>query len=571
MFSTDAYPDPLNKNRAMMIYVIILIMFLLFTVYVLFIPMMDDQTLFQKSQHNLFNLVGVVLFYITTIATYFGIRTGYWNIASWGPIAMWFFIAHYHTIPFGYINSTQGAELIMMVTIGGLVKGRRGTVVAMFLSFFALFIGILMRPLMPADSLPPYISSVEAVVDSGIANAIALFLMVFGSGILTYLYIYLNSLMRMEGATTAVEDRMLTAEVLTQIAQKVSERVALKELLDDIIDRINAKFDFLYHVQIFLVDDTGSEARLVASTGVIGQQLLDRGHKLLVGSISVVGQVASRGHLAVARADMPDTIHRQNTLLPETKVEAAFPLQIGDRIIGVLDVQSKFLEAFSDGSLLLTFQAMADSISLAVDNVSQFERAETRLRENQRLVEEAREALREVERLNERLTGRVWGEYLKGSVEQIGAEIDFETQEKSHDVPLTATLQEALQINQLVQEQRGDTQVIAIPLRVRGYVIGAMEFELDHDNPFSPEDFDLVQEVSERFGMAVENARLVDESQRLAQREALVNQITSRLQTTNNVDTMLNDAAMSLRDSLNASKVIIRLGTPPSNNGGSSS
>ena len=115
----------------------------------------------------------------------------------------------------------------------------------------------------------------------------------------------------------------------------------------------------------------------------------------------------------------------------------------------------------------------------------------------------------------------------------------------------------------MIQESRNNRQVIAIPLRVRGQVIGAMEFEIEQENPFTPEDFDMVQEVSERFGMAAENARLVDESQRIAQREALVNQISSRLQSTNNIETTLAEAARSLKDTLKAESIVIRLGVPP--------
>ncbi len=145
--------------------------------------------------------------------------------------------------------------------------------------------------------------------------------------------------------------------------------------------------------------------------------------------------------------------------------------------------------------------------------------------------------------------------------------MNFETQSLNTEFEMTPTIQDAIRTKQLVEDHQDDSQVIAVPLRVRGHVIGAMEFELDADRGFSPEDLDLVQEVSERFGMAVENARLVDESQRLARREALVNQITARLQVTNDVDNMLTEATRSLYDTLKARRVSVRLGSPPSNKG----
>jgi hypothetical protein len=98
-------------------------------------------------------------------------------------------------------------------------------------------------------------------------------------------------------------------------------------------------------------------------------------------------------------------------------------------------------------------------------------------------------------------------------------------------------------------------------------VIGAIEFELDKDSSLSPEDLALIQEVGERFGLAAENTRLFEQSQRIAQREALVNEIGVRLQASNNIETTLAEAARSLKQTLRADKVAIRLGTPPDANG----
>ena len=106
----------------------------------------------------------------------------------------------------------------------------------------------------------------------------------------------------------------------------------------------------------------------------------------------------------------------------------------------------------------------------------------------------------------------------------------------------------------------GETQVIAVPVRVRGQVIGAMEFELTDTGNLSPEDLNLMEEVGEQLGLAAESNRLFETSQRVAQREALVNEISTRLQASNNVEMTLNEAARSLRSTLKANRVTIRLG-----------
>jgi GAF domain-containing protein len=193
------------------------------------------------------------------------------------------------------------------------------------------------------------------------------------------------------------------------------------------------------------------------------------------------------------------------------------------------------------------------------------ERAEQRLKENKELAEAARQARAQLDALNQQMTRQSWLRYLQSSTESLGLSADFEAETVKQDSALTPSLEEAMRINHLVQTQDGPRQVIAMPLRVRGQVVGAMEFEMDEAHPFTPEDFDLIREVGDRFGLAAENTRLVQESQRMAQREALVNQISAQLQGTNDVRTTLLEAARGLREALNADRVAIRLGMAEAN------
>jgi GAF domain-containing protein len=273
--------------------------------------------------------------------------------------------------------------------------------------------------------------------------------------------------------------------------------------------------------------------------------------------LSVIGQTTFKGEPVIARAGDRESIHRQNELLAQTLVEAAFPMRIGENIIGALDLQSR--QDLQLGEFdMLTFQSLANSLSLAIDSIRQFEAAKARVEENQRLAEQTRTALREVERLNQRLIGRAWSEYLSGKGDLLGLDIELEDNTVSSETTWTDTLANAAHTGGIVQDQN----VIAVPLRVRGVVVGAMEFELDEEGGFTPADFELVQEVSDRFGLAAENTRLVEESQRVAQRETLINEISSRLQSAINVEATLAEAARSLSDTLQANRIAIRLGIP---------
>jgi GAF domain-containing protein len=378
----------------------------------------------------------------------------------------------------------------------------------------------------------------------------------------TFLFLRFLRLSRSEAAAGAREDRLKLAELTTQVSQRISRRMALNEVLNNAVEQIETNYPSIYHAQIFLVDEKRQNARLVASTGEVGRLLLGRKHSLPVGSLSVIGQVTVQGKPIIARSDAGDGVHRRNEFLPETVVEAAFPLRIGEQIIGALDMQSKISGTFGDDDIP-TFQSLADHLAIAIDNARLFEETEKRLQENQQLVEQTRRTASEIERLNQQLTGRFWEEYLSGQSDSMGLNVDFNSKTARKDEEWTTTLEEALSFNHPIQQAQDGTQVIAVPVRVRGQVIGAMEFELDESGNLSPEDLNLIEEVGEQLGLAAESNRLFETSQRVAQREALVNEISTRLQASNNVEMTLNEAARSLRSTLKANRVTIRLGTPP--------
>lgn len=382
--------------------------------------------------------------------------------------------------------------------------------------------------------------------------------------IVIYVFQRIASISRAEGQTIEGEERFKLADINMQITQQASERQTLDVAMNATLNLILQNYPSLYHAQVFLIDEEGVQARLAASTGEVGKRLLEKGHSLAVGSLSVIGQTTLRGEVLVARAGLEDSVHRQNQLLPETSLEAAFPLVVAGQIIGALDLQSKTLTELNQSDRL-TFQSLANSLALTIDSIQQFEAAKARIVENQRLAEQTRSALRDVERMNQRLIGRAWSEYLSGQGNNFGLTANFDRNTVEEDNTWTETLKNAIEINNFVKE----ANVIAIPLTVRGQIIGAMEFELAEDEEFSPEDLELIQEVSNRFGLAAENTRLVEESQRTAQRETLINEITSRFQAAQNVEATLAEAARSLNDTLGAQRVMIRLGTPEESPNGS--
>lgn len=562
------YPDDLQRQRAYVILSFIGVGLVAYFVYAFFIPsnLYAPDTLYgyMSRTGKTLNVILIFAFFVFALLTLVMIRMGNLRWASWVAFLALCMVTIGTTYNTGLFDGFNTALAVITVFLGGLIVGRGGLLIATLITFATAVFSIIFRSSLTPDTLPDYIASVEALTRNSLSDLASLTLMIFGLAIITNEFLRSASAERRAGADEAVQAQLYIAQIVTELTRQTTRRVSVAELSNYTIERILVDFFKIYHAQIFLTDENGTEARLFASTGAVGKKLIERAHGLKIGSVSVIGQVTYLGKYIIAKSGSRDTVHQRNELLPETQVEAAFPLRIGDRVIGALDLQSKERDTFDREDLAQAFQTLADSIGLAIDNIRQYDRAEQRLQENQRLVEETREALRQVERLNQRLTGRIWTDYIGGAGYEIGASVDFEADKKLTQAELTASLKEAIENQQLVQTTTDEgRQIITVPLRVRGRVVGAMEFELDEDDPFTPDDLDLLNEVSDRFGVAVENVRLVNESQRTAQREALVNQIVGRLQTMNNVEDMVTEAAKGLRDALKANKIAIKLGTPP--------
>lgn len=363
-----------------------------------------------------------------------------------------------------------------------------------------------------------------------------------------------------EGQQAAAQQRVQLATITTAIASRITRRMGLDDVLNTAVNLIRDSYPDVYHVQIFLNDEAGAKAQLAASTGEVGRQLLARQHALDIGGQSVIGQVTDTGEAIIARAG--DGVHRRNELLPETQLEAAFPLRLGERVIGALDIQSTRRDSLNDEDAPI-LQALADTLAVGVDNARLIEQMEQRLAENQRLLNQTRTAAAEVERLNQQLTQQAWEHFLRAQPERdvFAFNLNTKTAEVQPGATWSPALVEALEFDRVVQGQTKQAQVVAVPIRVRGQVIGAIEFEAGV-HPLDETDIALIQTVCERLGFALDNARLYAETRRAAQRETTLNTINSRMQTSNQVDAVLAEAARSLQTTLGAQRVAIRLGAP---------
>ncbi|HHS96492.1 MAG TPA: GAF domain-containing protein [Chloroflexi bacterium] len=309
---------------------------------------------------------------------------------------------------------------------------------------------------------------------------------------------------RVAERTAALTRRTAQLEAAVEVARGAAAIRDIDTLLNEVVRLISDRFGF-YHTGIFLLDDAGEYAVLRAASSEGGQRMLRRGHRLKVGEVGIVGYVAGTGEPRIALDVGKDAVFFDNPDLPLTRSEMALPLKVRDKVIGVLDVQSDQPAAFTEEDIAV-LQAMADQIALGIENARLFQ-------ESQRTLEELQIAYGEHVRM-------AWEE-LRAPTALVYDRIEVTPAEPAPD-PL---VEEALEKGEIVAEvdPEEERSTVVAPLRLRDQIIGAIAVEeTDEARPWTREELELVEAVTEQVALALDSARLYAEAQeRAAEQEAL--------------------------------------------------
>lgn len=352
-----------------------------------------------------------------------------------------------------------------------------------------------------------------------------------------------------ENLEQRVQERTRDLELTTTIGREASALRDLGELLDSTVNMIVTSFPQIYHAQVFLIDETGDYAELVASTGEPGRELLRRGHRLPVGSISTIGRVTELGQMVIARETDTSRIHRFNEFLPNTRAEMALPLIRGTEILGALDMQSMAVDAFTAEEQRVG-ESLAAQLAVAVSNA--------------RLYEQIRERADEVDKLNRLLTRTSWEDMLtasrrRGRVQAVAgpAAQDLET------AGWNRWQIEAARQHQMVTSppQLDGQRIVAVPIMVRGEVLGVVDWQVPTEQ-VNENTLQMAEELVNRLEVTLETIRLLEHSERMAERERLVNLVSGKLSAEPNVDLILETAVRELSDILQTPDVSILLKRP---------
>jgi GAF domain-containing protein/heme/copper-type cytochrome/quinol oxidase subunit 4 len=475
-------------------------------------------------------------------------------------------------IIFGGIRSTVSPAFFVSIFIAGLLMGWQAAVRFGFLSVVSLFAVLVLE--LSGVQFGSYTIPIYPSTGAGFDD----FFMLVGVVIATTTIVGLSrrgtvdALQRAQSHERALAEvnrelelrsrelqirtlelgrRSMQLQIAAEIARDVTAVREVKELLGQAVESLEDRLGF-YHVAVFLVDEQEQFAILRAATGEAGRQMLSQNYRVDLEEEGLISYVVSSGYHRILLDVGDDAVSFENPLLPETRSQIVLPLRVGRHIIGALEIHSRQESAFdTDDAVVL--QSVADQLAVAIENT--------------RLLEEMQQTLRELEVASGRYTQESWRTSVERGRRGIGYRYRRLGIERS--AGLSPEARSAWQDGAPVvvseqQEVADDGQeaggTVAVPIKLRDQVVGVLDLSFE-DQSVSPETLTLIEEIAGRLALALENARLLDETRQRAQRDRLIADITAQVRASMDIERILKTAVQGIGAALGSDRAFIRLET----------
>lgn len=308
-----------------------------------------------------------------------------------------------------------------------------------------------------------------------------------------------------------VEERTLQLRRINEVERAVAAVLDLNEILPLAAKYIQNEFGF-YCTAVYILDSSAQWIELKEAIGEAGRLMKEKKHRISVNGRSLVAQVVrSKAGQIIQNSSQ---IVQEYPLFPYTRSLIVVPLVAGDTLLGVLEMHSSKETEFLPQDLD-AFQNMANGISVSIENA--------------RLFQEAQQSIMEMQATQRQYLETVWS--------SLAAE---------------RNLQYALG-----DTEQADVNSLKVPLALRNHTLG--EIVTAGVKDWTPEQKNLIEAIAAQASLALENARLVEESRFTASQEKLTNEIIARVWAAPNMDAILQTVVRELGRNLEASEVEIEI------------
>ncbi len=353
--------------------------------------------------------------------------------------------------------------------------------------------------------------------------------------------------------------RAAELEAVAQVGSIATQTLESSALLQNVADLTKSRFN-LYHAHIYLLDESQENLVLAAGADEAGRQMVAEGRTISVAQTqSLVARAARTQQGVIVNDVQQDAGFLPNPLLPLTRSEMAVPVSIGEKVLGVLDVQSDEVNHFTSEDINI-YTTLAAQVAVALQNANQYQSTQAALAETEGLLSVTRVASQSLalEETLEQILDQVLA--MKQFEAGLISMVDPATQSltiSAHRLPnelyqaflmngLDGTLcdlvyrnKSSLVLNDLAKDAPIDVSGLiakgfhsyqGVPVEARGDVLGTIC--IFNTSPTTNEsDFSLMQAIGQQVGVAIQNARLFTQTRAaLAETETFRNLVETSSQ-----------------------------------------
>ncbi len=348
--------------------------------------------------------------------------------------------------------------------------------------------------------------------------------------------------------TRLIDEEMHRAkelEMLNQVVHRLTKSLNMEEICNSVTSSILEYFRNL-NVAIFLKegdelvlkklsrgfrDDVPRDLRIKFGQGILGTSA-KLGKKIVVNDVS-----RDKHYIAFGQTS--------------TRSEVALPLKIGDKLVGMLDIQCNELNCFDEGTVRI-LELIGDRLSVAFHNAMLYEDAIAHSRElsvsftiAQSLVStldldnvltKILELIRNTFNyencaifLLDKQTRELYLKSAYGYREYVGKDLRLSVERKegiTGYVAYTGKPFYTADVRKVPFYVKGKSSIkseAAVPLIARNEVIGVLDIESERFNAFSERDIRMFSVFASQAAIAIENARLYNETKEMSLTDSLTN------------------------------------------------
>ncbi len=482
-------------------------------------------------------IIGMPIF---GLLTYQLLQRGYLQWVLWGAILF----ATGISISAGIDTLQQNLiAVVIPVVLAGLLLERRGLIFVTLLMFGTLVLaGLNDLNVSRLTVIPEAEVGTRLLVSSLTLGFVALALAVFNQN---------DQRLRQQALTAYLQFQDLN-QYITAYEGLDDENAFYLETLRIVQSKLGYDVAQIYRVN----SERDVVARLSTS---LGQEALIITEKTQLPDHSLIDRVVHDGQAITIDADNEHMDRRH--LLPAVQTAFVLPIVGREQVIAILDVQSYANTTFADGGTKSVLKALVSRLGIHLSYHRQLQHLYDDLGEQARVIRSQQTQLDRLTASRQTSYADDWHAY---SEQQHGkAVVGFDMTEMDETFryandPLDMGHPD-LQQGRIIVETQNGKPMICIPIMLQGELIGAMSFDLPPNTIVSPRTRDLIQGITQRLALALENRRLWEQTRAQAERETQANEIGGLLLRSTDVRTVLQMAADQFNQALGAVNTQIHL------------